>query len=185
VNLLTSRVNARLPQVVARAWARSALALRARQRNARLIRTNVSTRFFAVLLGISSPACYQNDSDDEACQKAQTHLDECEIENDEPDAAECTPYRQCVSECVSEATCAELESSEPDGDYIECVSDCNERAGREACDTAIDRLESCGVFVNSNECTSRDRCVAECVNEASCEEIQNREGAYADCVTDC
>lgn len=55
-----------------------------------------------------------------------------------------------------------------------------------ACDDAVDKLEECGADtsgVDADECNEQDECAAECINDASCAEIED--GSVLDCISKC
>jgi len=58
-----------------------------------------------------------------------------------------------------------------------------------ACDDAVDHLQECGVNAGSAEhdadCTGQAECLAECINEASCEDMKNQVPSYRNCVSGC
>jgi hypothetical protein len=147
---------------------------------------------FAVL-ALGYAACQKpGDDSEEVCKAAQAHLEECGLADDEPAATECTERQECTAACVSAASCSELENPEPDGDYLECLVDCEKKAeaGTRPCEEALERFESCGIDtsgVSSEPCTGLDLCVAQCVNDATCEEVRQEdiESGYYDCLGDC
>ena len=64
--------------------------------------------------------------------------------------------------------------------------------GGDACDDAADKLEECGFTGGDSgdedaECTGVSECAAECVNDASCEDITSTDptSSYFTCIADC
>jgi len=147
---------------------------------------------FVAALAFAYAACQKPDGGDEICKLAQAHLEECKLADDEPSELECTERQECTATCVTEASCSELDDPDPDGSYVECLVDCEKKAeaGTRPCEEALERFESCGIDttgVNAGMCTGQDLCVANCVNDATCEEIlgEDVEGQYLDCIGAC
>ena len=59
----------------------------------------------------------------------------------------------------------------------------------DACADAIDKLEECGAVVENakDSCeTDGDECVADCINDATCAEINSsQENSYTKCILAC
>jgi len=145
-------------------------------------------------LAFSYAACQKPGEDDgaEVCRQARAHQEECELEKLLPADAECTEREECTAACINAASCGELASPEAEGSYVDCLSDCAEKAqaGTRPCEEALERFESCGVDtsgVSVPNCTGEDLCVANCVNDATCAEIRREgaEGRYSDCLAAC
>jgi hypothetical protein len=145
------------------------------------------------VLALGYAACQKpGEEGEEVCLSAQAHREECGLGDGEAAPMECTEREECRAACVNEASCDELQDPEPDGDYIECLLDCEKKAeaGTRPCEEALERFESCGIDttgVDPNQCSGQDLCVANCVNDATCAEIlmEDPEGQYNDCLGAC
>ncbi|HEY3497367.1 MAG TPA: hypothetical protein VGK73_21875 [Polyangiaceae bacterium] len=148
---------------------------------------------FVALCGLLATyaACQKPGDEEDICDQAQVHLEECKLADDEP-PSECTEREECTAACIVDASCDELDSPDPDGSYIECLADCQRKAPGEnsSCEDALAQLRRCGVDtsgVDPERCSAEDACIAICVNDASCTDItvENPESAYRECLLDC
>jgi hypothetical protein len=145
------------------------------------------------VLVLGYAACQKPGDEEDVCDQARVHREECMLSGGATEDVECTEREECVAGCTLEASCDELEDPDPDGDYIECLVDCQKQSGpgrTEPCDEAIAQLDSCGVDTSgivTGSCSGADACVAECVNAADCVEILGEvpESPYAACLSEC
>jgi hypothetical protein len=67
-------------------------------------------------------------------------------------------------------------------------SDDEDGESKTVCEQAVSKLNYCGLdttIVSSSSCTGTNRCVAECVNTISCDQIEIGSTEYTSCVSDC
>ena len=59
----------------------------------------------------------------------------------------------------------------------------------DVCEDAVDHLEECGTGVsdadNDIDCTGAAECLADCINDASCEDMANQAPSYSNCIAGC
>src|SRR5688572_28016533 len=72
-------------------------------------------------------ACQKPGEEEDVCDEAQAHLEECKLSEEEPAVSECTEREECRAACIVESSCEELERPDPDGSYIECLVDCERK----------------------------------------------------------
>jgi hypothetical protein len=67
-----------------------------------------------------SAACGAND-----CEEAVERLSECTgITTKSVDVDQCDGHTQCIAKCTKDATCAEINSTDPASNYNQCIAGC-------------------------------------------------------------